>query len=82
MKTKHCAFHEKNLTPTVKLDGGNVMVWGCFATSGTGHLAIIEGTMNCALYQKSLQENVKQLVMNQINSKRVKQQDNAYLRMA
>ncbi len=34
------------------------MVWGCFAASGPGQLAIIDGTMNSVLYQKILKENV------------------------
>ena len=34
------------------------MVWGCFAASGPARLAVIEGTMNSALYLKILKENV------------------------
>ena len=34
------------------------MVWGYFAASGPGRLAIIDGTMNSALYQKILKDNV------------------------
>ncbi len=34
------------------------MVWGCITASGPGRLAIIDGTMNSALYQKILKENV------------------------
>ena len=45
--------------PTVKHGGGSVMVWGCFAASGPGHLAVIDGTMNSAVYQKILKENVR-----------------------
>ncbi len=52
-------FHQKNIIPTVKHGGGSVMVWGCFADSGSGRLAIIDGTMNSALYQKILKENVQ-----------------------
>ncbi len=55
---KVCLFHKKNFIPTVKHVGGSVMVWGCFAASGPGRLAIIDGTMNSALYQKILKENV------------------------
>ncbi len=53
------------------------MVWGCFAASGPRRLAIIDGTMNCALYQKILKENV-QLSVCDLKLKRilVKQQDN------
>ncbi len=56
------AFHEKYIIPTIKHGGGSVMVWGCFATSGPGWLAIIDGTMNSALYQKILKENVRSSV--------------------
>ncbi len=52
-------FNKKNIILTVKHGGGSVMVWGCFAASGPGWLAIIDGTMNSALYQKILKENVR-----------------------
>ncbi len=45
------------MIPTVKHGGGSVMLWGCFAASGPGWLALIDGTMNSALYQKILKEN-------------------------
>jgi hypothetical protein len=32
-----------NLIPTVKYGGGSIMVWGCFAASGPGQLAITDG---------------------------------------
>ncbi len=35
------------------------MVWGCFAASGPGRLAVINGTMNFAVYQKTLKDNVR-----------------------
>ncbi len=44
------AFQKKKIIPTFKHGGGSVMVWGCFAASGPGWLAIIDGTMNSALY--------------------------------
>uniref|UniRef100_A0A8C2KBE1 Transposase Tc1-like domain-containing protein n=1 Tax=Cyprinus carpio TaxID=7962 RepID=A0A8C2KBE1_CYPCA len=47
------AFQKKNIIPTVKYGGGSVMVWGCFAASGPGRLAVINGTMNSAVYQKN-----------------------------
>ncbi|KAF7645836.1 hypothetical protein LDENG_00197530 [Lucifuga dentata] len=58
------AFQKKNIILTVKHGGGSVMVWGCFAASGPGRLAIIDGTMNSALYQKILKENVRKGYMN------------------
>ncbi len=47
-----------NIIPTVEHGGGSVMVWGCFGASEPGRLAIIDGTMNSAFYQKILKENV------------------------
>jgi hypothetical protein len=35
------------------------MVWGCFAASGPGQLAIIDGKMYSEVYQDILQENVR-----------------------
>ncbi len=39
------AFYKKNIIPTVKHGGGSVMVRCCFAASGHGRLAVIDGTM-------------------------------------
>ncbi len=53
------------------------MIWGCFAASGPGRLAITDGTVNSALYQKILKENVQPSVCD-LKLKRtwVMQQDN------
>ncbi len=51
-------FQKKNIILTVKYGGDSVMVWGCFAASGPGRLAVINGTMNSAVYQKILKDNV------------------------
>ncbi len=72
------AFHKKNIIPTVKRGGGIVMVWGCFAASGPGRLVIIDGTMNSALYQKILKENVRPSVSDlKLKCSWVMQQDNS-----
>lgn len=55
--TQH--LNKKNIIPTVKYGGGCVMVWGCFARSGPERLAVIDGTMISALYQKIPKENVR-----------------------
>ena len=57
-KERRYVWQEKNLLPAVKHGGGSIMVWECFAASGTGKLAHIEGTMNSNDYQKILRENV------------------------
>ncbi|KAK3522302.1 hypothetical protein QTP86_001995 [Hemibagrus guttatus] len=71
------AFQKKNITPTVKYGGGSVMVWGCSAASGPGRLAVINGTMNSAVYQKILKENVRPSVCDlKLKQTWVLQQDN------
>lgn len=50
------AFDQTNIMPTVK--HGDVC--GCFATSGPGHVAVIVGTMNSAVDQKIVKDNVRQ----------------------
>uniref|UniRef100_A0AAY4CKI0 Uncharacterized protein n=1 Tax=Denticeps clupeoides TaxID=299321 RepID=A0AAY4CKI0_9TELE len=54
------AHHLSNTVPTVRHGGGSiiVMVWGCFAASGPGRHAVIDGTLNSTVYQIILKENV------------------------
>ena len=53
------------------------MVWGCFAASGPGQLAIIDGKLNSQVYQDILQENVRLSVRQlKLNRSWVMQQDN------
>ena len=39
------AFNTKDTKPTVKHAGGSIMLWGCFAASGSGALNKVNGTM-------------------------------------
>ncbi len=57
-RKSNTAFQKKNI-PTVKCGGGSVMVWGCIAASGPGRFAVINGTMNSAVFQKILKDNVR-----------------------
>jgi hypothetical protein len=43
---KGTAHQRQNLILSVKYGGGSIMVWGCFAASGPGQFAIIDGKMN------------------------------------
>lgn len=76
-RKKNTAFDKKNIVPTVKHGGGSVMIWACFAASGPGRLAMIDGTMNSARYQGILGKNVRPSVRD-LKLKRtwVLQQDN------
>ena len=76
-KKKGTAHHHQNLIPTVNYGGRSVMVWGCFAASGPGQLAIIDGKMNSQVYQDILQENVRLSVFQlKLNRSWVMQQNN------
>lgn len=44
-------LHTKTSSHLVKHGGGGVMVWDCFATSGLGNHAVINGTMNSEMYE-------------------------------
>ncbi|KAK3561767.1 hypothetical protein QTP86_013416 [Hemibagrus guttatus] len=76
-RKSNTAFQKNNIIPTVKYGGDSVMVWGCFAASGPGRLAVINGTMNSAVYQKILKENVRPSVCDlKLKQTWVLQQDN------
>ncbi len=53
------AFNPKNTVPTVKHGGGNIMLWGCFSSSGPGKLVRIHGIMKKEDYCDILQQNLK-----------------------
>jgi transposase len=51
-------FDPKCTVPTVKYNGGSVMVWGCFARSGVGNLYFIDGILDRFRYREILEENL------------------------
>lgn len=56
---KVTASQKRNIIAAVTLGGGRVMVWGCFGASGPQRLAVVNRTMNSAVYQNILKENVR-----------------------
>ncbi|GFT26560.1 transposable element Tc1 transposase [Trichonephila clavipes] len=52
------ALEPKNVLPTLKHGGGNVMVWGCVAHNGAGNLAFIDNKMNALAYIDVLRRNL------------------------
>ena len=51
-------FKEKFVLPTVKHDGGSVMVWGCMSAGSSGELRFIERTMNANRYCDTLKQSM------------------------
>ncbi|GFU22514.1 transposable element Tcb1 transposase [Trichonephila clavipes] len=54
------ALDPKNLRPTVKHDGGSVMVFSCMASNGVGNLVFIDGIMDHKLCIDILNNNLKE----------------------
>ena len=53
------ACKPKNIIPTVKHVGGNIMMSGCFAAGGTGALHKIDGIMRQENYVDILKQHLK-----------------------
>ncbi len=51
-RRRNAAYDPKNIIPTIKHGGGNIMLWGCFSAKGTGQLHRIKGTMDGAMYHQ------------------------------
>uniref|UniRef100_A0A8C5MA01 Reverse transcriptase domain-containing protein n=1 Tax=Leptobrachium leishanense TaxID=445787 RepID=A0A8C5MA01_9ANUR len=67
--------HPKGLISTLYYK--SIMLWGCFASAGTGELQRVQGTMNSLQYQEILDDNVMQSVTNlRLGRRWTFQQDN------
>ena len=53
-------YHPKCTVPTMKHNGGSVMVCGCFSGSGVGNLCFIKGNMDRFVYREILGKNLLQ----------------------
>ncbi|GFX90589.1 transposable element Tc1 transposase [Trichonephila clavipes] len=54
------SHHPKYTIPTVKHEGGSMMVFGCMAVSGVGNLVFIDQIMHKMAYLNILQNNLKE----------------------
>lgn len=59
-KSKGEAFNPKNTVPTVK-HGGIIMLWGCYAASGTRNLVCVHKTMKKS--SDILKNNLKKVLL-------------------
>ena len=50
------------LSQAIKHGGGAVLVWGCMASRGMGHMGKIEGKMTHAMYLSILQDGVMKTI--------------------
>jgi hypothetical protein len=67
----------KKTNPTVKLGGGSIMLWGCFAAGGTGALHKIDGIISKENYVDILTQHLKTSVRKfKLGRKWVFQMDN------
>ena len=51
-------YDPKYTVPTVKHNGGGVMVWACFSRSGVGNLCFIEGNMDRFICREIFRKNL------------------------
>ena len=71
------AGRPENTIPTVKHEGGNIMLWGCFAAAGTGALYKIDGIMKKEHYLEILRQHLKSSARKQkLGRKWIFQMDN------
>lgn len=76
-RKKNAALEPKNVVPTVKHGGGNVMAWGAMAASGVGRLVFIDGIMDRYYYKQLLEHNLQPSVdMLGLGQSWIFQQDN------
>lgn len=63
-KKKGQPLLEREVAPTVKHGGGNIMVWGCMGWNGVGTMVEVEGRMDGKQYVKILEEGLLESIQN------------------
>ena len=58
LSAKRHVWRKSGTIPTVKHDGGSIMLWGYFSAAGTGRHVRIKGMMNREKYREILDENL------------------------
>uniref|UniRef100_A0AAZ3RVZ9 Transposase n=1 Tax=Oncorhynchus tshawytscha TaxID=74940 RepID=A0AAZ3RVZ9_ONCTS len=53
LNAKRHVWRKPGTIPTVKHDGGSIMLWGCLSAAGTGRLVRIKQKMNGAKQGRS-----------------------------
>ncbi|CAI9590843.1 unnamed protein product, partial [Staurois parvus] len=56
--TKVRSTEIKCMVPTVKHDGGSVLLWGCMSAAGVGEMHFIDSIMNSQIYYSILKEKI------------------------
>ena len=73
------AHQHQNLILAVKYSGGSIVVWGCFAVSGSGQLAVIDGKVNSQVYQDQLKLDRSWVMQQDNDPEQVNQQQKKIL---
>ena len=57
---KRRTYNPENTTPTVKHDGWNIMLWGCFSASGSANLVKVNGIIKKEDFIKILEQSIRE----------------------
>lgn len=60
--TKHYSTSAQSPHRLIKRGDGGEMIWVRFATTGHGHLVVIESTVDSSVYQSILESNIRSSV--------------------